>query len=186
MATWQGWQAQLLTAASLPTAEATQEFLFDWSQHAASDCQNNPVDISHVLGTRRDCHKLTATRTAQNYTTHGNAATAFKDEIHSRNFPHLLAALKVADPYQEPNPSSVAADLRVWGSPAFATYYLSHSNVGTGAGGDGGSGAIPHAHKGWEDLRKSVNHKLPGSLKQSDRNVAAALRSLGRGRKVKA
>jgi len=186
VATWSGWQAQLLNAAGLPTAEGTQEFLFDWSQHADSNCRNNPVDISHARSGATNCHKLTATRTAKNYTSHGSAASAFSAEIHSGNFPALLRALNSAVPYQQPDPSAVVSDLRQWGSAEFASYYAAHSNTGTGGGqGSGGGAAQPHVHKGWADLRRSINHNMPKQLARAQYLTRHALRATSHGGKVK-
>jgi len=44
--------------------------------------------------------------------------------------------------------------------------------------------SAPRAHKGWHDVRRSVNHNWPRALAASERQTRAALRSLGRGRKV--
>lgn len=46
-------------------------------------------------------------------------------------------------------------------------------------------GGTPHTHKGWSDLQHSVNHNLPRSLSRAESHTRAALRSLGRGRKVR-
>src|SRR5215472_7936490 len=186
MATWNGWQEQLLTAAKLPTAESTQNFLYDWSQHATSDCRNNPVDISHAATGATNCHKLTKTRTAKKYVSHAQAATAFSAQIHSGNFPSLLAALKTADPYQSPDAAGVAADFSKWGSAAMATYYTNHASTGSGSGSTGGGdGSFAHAHNGWTDLQHSINDNMPAALRASQRNTSAALRALSKARKVR-
>jgi hypothetical protein len=49
----------------------------------------------------------------------------------------------------------------------------------------GTSLAAPRAHKGWADMRRSVNHGWPAALRASDHQIRAALRSLGRAHKVK-
>lgn len=186
MAVWDGWQIQLLDAANISGNEATASFLTDWNAHANSDCANNPVDISRAATGAANCRRLTRSRTAKKYTSHAQAATAFARELESGNFPHLLGAIRNADPYQNPNPSQVAADFRTWGSSKMASYYLDHASSGSGSGtGGGGGGGTPHTHKGWEDLRHSFNHNMPRSLNQSERNIAAALRSLSRSRKVR-
>lgn len=169
MGVWTGFQQELLSAANLPTAEATQQFLYDWSQHTASDCRNNPVDVSRAATNATNCHKLTSARTAKNYPSHGSVAGAFSRQIHSGAFPALLAALRTADPYQSPHPPAVVADLRKWGSPKFATYYANNSQAGSGAGGGGGGGSIstPKGHKGFNDFQKALAHSLPTHLRRS-------------------
>lgn len=47
-----------------------------------------------------------------------------------------------------------------------------------------GAGAA-HAHHGWTDIRHSINHTMPAALRASQKSTRAALRSLGRGRKVR-
>lgn len=189
MTTWSGWQVQLLGAAKLPADETHGIFLFDWSQHAASNCNNNPIDLSHVFATRRNCHKLTASRTAQNYTDHAHAATAFSAQIHSGSFPHILNALKSAIPYQQPNPGGVATELRAWGSPAFATYYLNHANVGTGGGGGGGGGGgaqyAPNVYRSWSHLQHSINRNLPTKVHRIDYAMRRTLQRLAHHRRVR-
>jgi hypothetical protein len=186
MAVWSGFETELLQAANVSTATMTVQFMDDWNYAASSDCENNPVDISHVLGTRRNCHKLTASRTAQNYTTHTHAATAFSDQLHSGNFPHLLAALKTSNPYNYSDPAGVVADLKTWGSPKQAAYYQKFATGGSGGGGPGGgSGSAPHAHTGWADLQRSVNQKLPAAMNRADKDARDALRSLAKAHKVR-
>jgi hypothetical protein len=51
--------------------------------------------------------------------------------------------------------------------------------------GGGSSIAAPRAHKGWHDMRRSVNHRWPHALAASDRQIRAALRSLGKAHKVR-
>lgn len=45
--------------------------------------------------------------------------------------------------------------------------------------------ASPHTHKGWHDLRRSLNTNWQDALKSSESNQRAALRSLSRARKVR-
>jgi len=44
--------------------------------------------------------------------------------------------------------------------------------------------SVPHAHKGWHDLRHSVNVKLPAALKDSQKLGEHSLRALARARRV--
>lgn len=186
MGAWAGFQVEFEAAAGLPEGEVNQEFLYDWSQHAASDCRNNPIDVSHSAAGATNCKKLTSTRTAKNYTSHASAAHAFSQQIHSGNFPALLHALNSAIPYQQPSPKAVASDLRKWGSPAFATYYLAHAGTGSGGGQGGGGGAgQPHVHKGWHDIRRSVNTRMPKALAHVQHLTRQALRATSHGGKVR-
>lgn len=40
-------------------------------------------------------------------------------------------------------------------------------------------------HHGWHDVQRAFNKQLPPAIKQARRDTDAALRSLGRGRKVR-
>lgn len=57
------------------------------------------------------------------------------------------------------------------------------SGVSTGKGT--GGNIASHTHKGWEDVRRSINHRLPETLRQSHALTSAALRSLSHSRKVR-
>ena len=54
-------------------------------------------------------------------------------------------------------------------------------------GATGGGSNIPATgvHKGWSDLRRSLNHKMPTALAKSAKMDAAALRKLEHARKVR-
>lgn len=45
--------------------------------------------------------------------------------------------------------------------------------------------STPHTHHGWSDLQHSFNRNMPKSLNGARKYQEAALRSLGRGRKVR-
>lgn len=160
--------------------------MFDWNTAAASNCNNNPVDISHVTSTSGNCTKLTQTRTAQNYPTHEAAASAFNAEIHSGNFPHLLSALGSSDPYSYSDPAGVEADLTTWGSAAMAAYYKKNATGGSSGGGSSGTSLhAPKALNGWSAIRRTFNVDMVDALKTSERTRIRALQSLARARKVK-
>lgn len=182
MGTWNGFTTDLLDGARLHTAKMDVQFMFDWNFAASSDCQNNPVDISHTVRGSHDCKKLTTTRTAQNYSTTQMAVNSFAAQINSGNFPHLLAALKTDNPYAYSDPNGVIDNLKTWGSPKQAAYYAKNATGGT----TGTGGPNPTAmHKGWADLQHSVNKQLPAALNESRRSRHAALRELSRARKVR-
>lgn len=48
-----------------------------------------------------------------------------------------------------------------------------------------GAGGTPHTHKGWSDLRHSVNVNMRKELTAAQHITAQALRSLSRSRKVR-
>src|SRR5690242_5558457 len=98
MPTWRGWRQEFLTAAQIAVNAQRLAFLADWAAHAHTNCANNPIDLSWPLGRQSsDCADLGRSTMAQRYTTHPNAAQAFNQELHSGQYPHLLAALRSPD-----------------------------------------------------------------------------------------
>lgn len=186
MATWSGWIQQFLSAAGLPNTDGNRTFLSDWAAHADSSCKNNPIDLSRSMSGSSNCHTLTSTRKAQNYTSHTQAANAFKAELDSGTFGQLLAGFKSGDPFTIAKLPDVLGDLLTWGSSQFESYLENEFGVTpSGSGLGGGNASSPKAHHGWQDLRRSLNHNMPGALRASQRNTAAALRSLSKARKVR-
>lgn len=182
MSYWSSFPSDLLGEAKLSVGLDAIQFMFDWNYNASSDCGNNPVDISHFQVGSTDCRKLTVTRTAQNYPSHQAAAAAFSREIHSGRFPDLLGALQTAHPQSYSNPSGVAQDLKHWGSPKMAAYYLS---IATAAAGPPPTLKAPQALRGWSDLQRSVNRHMPAALRASQHARNAARRELRRAGKVR-
>lgn len=186
MGTWSGWQADLLSFAHLPNTTENRNFLSDWNAHAETNCANNPVDLSVPDTTSSDCASLPGLiPKAQRYTTHGNGAHAFNVQVHQSRYAALLSAMETGDPYTTNNTGEVAQDIALWGSRAFSQRYFDETKnaPGRGSGGDGIS--APRAHKGWHDIRRSVNHNWPRALKASERQTRAALRRISHARKVR-
>lgn len=186
MATWAGWESELLNAAGFDTSAGNVQFLHDWGDHTNSACVNNPIDLSRVMRGSSDCHDLPGSRTAQKYVSHAQAANAFAGQVASGDFPILLAAFKSGDAYTQSRLGAVMIDLDKWGSHSFVLWLEGQFGISPGGGGLGTvSTAAPKAHNGWADLRHSVNHNMPAALRASQRNTRAALRSLSRARKVR-
>ena len=186
MPTWSGWQNQFLNAAGILVTPPNRQFLTQWASHAPGSCRNNPIDLTHsVSGSTRCGNTVGGFGRSQNYRTHANAAHAFQLQIDTDWVHPLKAALNSGNPFQIDNKGPVVAVLNRWASPSFATWYANANSDGTGGGGGAGGGDGPGAHKGWVHLRRSVNSKMPKSLHASERNIHAALRSLGHAHKVK-
>lgn len=186
MSVWSGWQAALIAKANIPDSIFNQDFLNEWHSNAASNCHFNPVDISHKTTGSTNCKGIGGGHTAQNYTTHAHSASAFASQLHSGSYPSLAAALKSGSPYTLGDKNGVVSDVAKWGSENFS-FALSESfkPPGSGGGGGGGSPNAPSIHRGWTDLRKTVNSTVPDSVRYSDKLGRAALRDLQRARKVK-
>lgn len=185
MATWSGWQGDLIRAAGLPDVSDVHTFLTDWAAAEKTGCTNNPLVISRATATSTKCKKLTDTRTAQNYPSSAIAADAFSAQLHSGNFGALLDALKSGTPFQVTSPHDVEQDLVDWGAVTYAFELQQNYGPSQPEGSGGGGAQAPKLHGGWKSMRHSFNHSMPRSLHASHRSTQAALRELGRVRKVK-
>lgn len=186
MATWPGWEPDLLRAAQIANSANRRKFLDDWHAHADSDCRNNPVDLTVQSAGSSDCASLPAIGArAQNYTTTGNAGHAFFAQLHSGRFPALLHALQSTNPYTVTNTGTVAEELSLWGSQTFSGIYFTETANAPGRGGGPVGAKAPHAHQGWHALRRSVNTNLPAALRDSEKAVRRARQALTHARKVR-
>lgn len=178
MATWSGWQNQLLNAANEPVTATNVKFLNLWAVHSiAVGCANNPIDLSHKETGSSDCLALTQSRIAQKYASHATAAKAYATQIHSGNFPTLETLLGGGKVDLSTGDAKVEAELNKWGSTNFSTFLAGNATAG--------GPTAPGIHRGWTELRKSVNTGLPGAFSQSGKLTREALRSLSRAHKVK-
>jgi len=181
MSGWSGWILEFLVAANLPQTDENVTFLTDWVNHETATCHNNPVDLSRPVGNSTNCQKLTASRTAQNYTSHAQAASAFDLELTSGNFPNLLNALKGGTPLDKGPMQGVIDDLKQWGATKFAKYL-----TGIYFPPPPPPPKITGFHKGWADLQRSLGkHRLGPKVRDTIRMDTAALRQLERARKVR-
>jgi len=187
MATWSGWQNQFLLAAKIINTPPNRDFLTEWAKHASSpQCRDNPIDLHVKVGGSTNCDKPAGfTNWTQAYTTHAHAASAFAQQVNSNQFAAILDTLGTGNPWQDPGYQQVHKALLAWPSVNFAAWYLNKMTGGSGGGGGGGGGKAARAHSGWNDLRRTVNHKMPKALSASQRNTNAALRSLSHARKVR-
>lgn len=183
MATWSGWQTQLLNAANLPTGGDNVRFMSDWASHAnRPNCARNPVDISHRATGSTNCGSLPSSKTAQAFTTHARAAGAFAAQLTPADYSHLHAALVSTAPYESTHTAGVALDLEKWGSTRFQQAYIAETGTGSGVGGGGGDSTAPHATKAWGDLQRQVNSTMPTTLRRVGA-LQAATSTVLRGRR---
>jgi hypothetical protein len=175
-----------LNRANILNTPPVQTFMEQWAAQEGGSCKNNHVDLStKVSGSTRCGDTVAGFGRTQNYATLAEAAHAFSIQMHTDWVHPLLAALNTGNPFQIGDRSKVVAVLKRWGSPTFANWYANATTSGTGGGGGGGGGKAARAHSGWNDLRRTVNHRMPKALRTSERNIHAALRSLSHARKVR-
>lgn len=186
MATWSGWIIEFLQRANILNTPPNQTFMSEWAAHDGPGCKNAPVTLSTKLpGSTRCGATVTPLGRTQDYPSHASAAQAFTIQMNLASMKPIKDALNSGNPFQIGDRSKVVAALKHWGSPQFAAWYATATTSGGTGGGGPGKGSSSHAHHGWADLRHTLNHNLPKALRTSGRNTSAALRSLGRGRKVK-
>ena len=182
MSVWSGWQSQLLRVATVPDSADNRAFLSDWHSHAESNCRLNPVDISLPVSGSSNCKQIGQVGThAQNYASRDQAAGQFRAQLRSGRYPHLVAALESGHPYDVSDAAAVKVqeDLQKWGSVSFDQFYAARTYAASG-----GDVAGPNVHRGYKDLRRSVNQRVPHGLREGQRFIDAALRELGRTHKV--
>ncbi len=183
MATWSGWEAQFLHAAGLLDTPPNRRFLDAWAKNATHNCVNNPIDLSEPMPGATNCANSTGVLPhVKRYTTHTQAANAFKFELLYPWADAIRQALDSGNPYQFKGADQVVSDLISWGSVKYANVYA----AATAGGGGGGGGGAAGIHKGWADLQRSLSkHRLGVKLHATNRMDAATLRALRRARKVR-
>lgn len=187
MATWTGWQSQLLDAANLPDTTGNRVFLSDWAEHANANCGNNPVDLSRRESGSTNCHKLTGSRTAQRYGSHATAARAFNQQIHGGAFPNLLAAFRSGNPETTTEVPKILGELGRWGSTKFADWLRTQLGLSGGSSGSGGPSSVASTsvYKSWGDLQTSVNRRMPTAVQRVSVSQRRLLQTLIHKRRVR-
>lgn len=183
MSTWSGWRAELLAGAGLPYTQGASKFLGDWHTHASTNCQNNPVDISHSFTGSKRCRQLPGlTVYSRAYASPANGAQAFGEQVNQGAYSHILKALHDGDPYalNATDAGLVSEELVAWGSTAFAHIYFGNVANPTPPGL-----AAPRLHSGWRAMQVSVNEHMPKDLTQARQTIDAGLRTLAKARKVR-
>lgn len=179
MTTWSGWQSEFLNAAHVPDDAANRAFLTAWAAHAnAPNCRNNPIDLSQPETGSGNCTILPGGKHAQHYPSHASAATAFVDQIFSQQFQAIGVGLAASNITTSNLPQEYIDALNLWGSHKFALFAAGQS------GQKPPKVPVP-LHKGWNDVRHSVNTTAHKRLAASQRLVSAALRKLEHTHKVK-
>ena len=180
---WTGWQADLLTHSGIPNTGHNRSFLSDWHSRAETNCHDNPVDLSVPAGTSTNCAGLPGVVAhAQAYPTTGDAVHAWDVQIHQGAYADLLSVMLSGNPYTAVGTGLASEAITAWGSERFAQRYFTET---ANAPGRGGGIVDGDALKGWSDLQRSFNKRMPTALTASQATTARALRVLGRARKVK-
>ena len=176
MSAWSGWAGQLLTVLGDKNTTANLKFLNEWHSFEQTNCANNPISASQSWAGSSECKAP-----VRNYRTRADGLQATAAQLHDAKYSAILAALKSGDPYGYSDSFTVSQELDTWGSLTFSTRYSTE----TAQAPPDNTVSAPRAHKGWADMRRSTNYHWPAALRDSDRHIHAALRSLSRARKVR-
>ena len=182
MSTWPGWQADLLSHSGIPNTTNNRRFLSDWHSHAETNCANNPIDLSVTDFDGKDCADLPGLiAKAQRYPTTAAGSHAFDTQIHQAAYAALLSVMMTGNPYTATGSGLASEALSAWGSETFAQRYFAET---ANAPGRGGGIVDGDALRGWTDLQRSINKRMPAALAASQATTRRALRSLGRTHRV--
>lgn len=186
MGTWTGWQNQFLNAAGIIETPPNRDLLTSWAKNAHSSCGNNPIDLSHKLTGATKCANNTGINpTTWKYTSHTQAANAFKAEIHASWAAALLKAMNTGNPYQVSYYNDVGSVFVSWGSDKMLNVYLAAATGSQPSNPPPITGGNTGVHKGWHSVQQSLNHKWPSALNRAERELRVALRSVSKARKVR-
>jgi hypothetical protein len=184
MADWTGWEADVLAQGNWPDTPQNVRFLQDWHTYEESSCNNNPLNTTLTTSTSTVCNSAGV----KNYPTTTAGAKATADTLGEAYYFAIAAALKTGDPYSVADSATVAQQITTWGTPNYASFYL--TQVG---GGQSGAAASPQATasvfapgalSGWADFRNSVNSHLPTQMARAQALRNATLKTLGAKAKV--
>ena len=187
MATWTGWEAQLIKALGVQDTREVGYLIRIWSSNTQTPCRSNPLAASWKIAGSGACQNLPGGNHAQNYPSHAEGIRATVAQLKSGSYPHLWAAIESGNPYNVKDPQAVDDDLKKWGAPGAGVAYLLEVEQGTFGSQVTGAQPVKAAklHAGYADVRRSVNHNMPTALNNSRSYMKAGLRSVRRARKVR-
>lgn len=130
MSEWVGWAADVLKAGGWPVTTANEAFLNTWNSYEQSACRNNPLNTTQRLAGSTTCNMVGV----QSYATQAQGTKATVQTLTNGFYPALVAALKSGDPFSYVNPAGVAANIKTWGTPNFAAWYIVRAGSFAGTG----------------------------------------------------
>src|SRR5438067_8174820 len=115
MATWSGWQNDLLNRLGLPSTAANVRFLAEWNAARPTQCTNDLVNTSY------DGFSGSPSRLGcWNYPTRADGLNATAAQLHQAAYAAILAALRSGNPFTVNDPGRLADALQAWGSIEYA------------------------------------------------------------------
>ncbi len=149
MASWVGWEQDVLAAGGWPVTPSNVRFLSEWHPYELSNCNNNPLNTTLVTSTSTRCNSAGV----QNYPTTAAGARATANTLKGAFYPNIQAALSQGDPYLYAGSIAVSEEITTWGTPNYAAHYLQQV---TGTTGPPLGGSIPTGGSGTGSAQSSV------------------------------
>lgn len=128
MATWSGWEQQVLQDIGAPVTQANVDFLDTWQQFEGGGATYNP------LNTTQSAEGSSSYNSAgvQNFTSPEEGAAATASTLENGYYPNLLAALQSGNPMANVS-SSVISEINTWGTKGFANFLSGSGGTGFGS-----------------------------------------------------
>lgn len=139
MASWQGWESDVLTAIGAPVTAANVAFLDAWQNAEGGSAAYNPLNTTQQMSGSTDYNSAGV----QEYGSSSQGANATAKTLLNGYYDSIVAALRTGDPLSG-DTSSMAQELSKWGTgPAFLQNLLGGNAIESGAGSNT-SGGIPN------------------------------------------
>jgi hypothetical protein len=187
MSAWSGWESDVLRAGGWSVTPENVRFLSTWHTYEQSACGNNPLNTTLQTSASTTCNSAGV----QSYPSPAAGASATVLTLKGPFYPNIVAALDTGDPFTYPGSAAVAEEIRTWGTPNFAAWFLQQT-TGSSTGSQPGA-TLPSspeakaasALSGWADLRNSVNRHLPTQLHRAQFVRRQTLRALAARRRLR-
>lgn len=113
MATWPGWEGDVLRAIGAPTTAANVAFLDTWQRYEGGSAAFNPLNTTQNESGATDYNSVGV----KNYPSAKVGAKATASTLTNGFYPDVVAALRSGNP--QPS-QAVEAQIRTWGTSGFA------------------------------------------------------------------
>lgn len=184
MATWPGWERDVLTGIQAPINADTSKFMLTWHSYEGGAAANNPMNTTQPEPGATDYNSVHV----KNYPSSLIGTRATVTTLENGYYPAILAALRSGRPFSYGDKGAVSAQVQKWGTFGFAAWYSQQgiaAQPGTPPPAPSADVNTASGHRGYADLRNSVARHLPTQLSRSRSSTHAALQTLAHGRRVK-
>lgn len=177
MATWPGWERDVLTGIRAPINADAVRFLDQWHSFEGGAALNNPLNTTQPEPGATDYNSAHV----KNYPSSAIGSKATVATLENGFYNDILAALRSGRPFAYGNKGAVAAQVQKWGTFGFAAWYLQQgiaSQPGVTPEPPKGGPVAPKALNAWSHFTGQLAVNLPTQLRRARTIRRAALRSL--------